>query len=77
MDATRDMKKEYKRIALETKGRYHLVGMDPKRFLEECLNLQELHQQNGNKIRAFRWFSSVFRFPKRNRETQKPNHDLV
>ncbi|KAF8798529.1 hypothetical protein BYT27DRAFT_7203023 [Phlegmacium glaucopus] len=36
MDATRDMKKEYERIAIEAKD-YFVVGMDPQTFLEELL----------------------------------------
>jgi hypothetical protein len=33
---TRDMKEDYKKIALDTKGHY-LVGLDPQKFLENFL----------------------------------------
>jgi hypothetical protein len=36
MDATKDMKKIYEKIALKTKGHY-LVGLEPERFLEKFL----------------------------------------
>lgn len=44
MDSTTEMKKIYQSIALETKDHY-LVGLEPKRFLEEFLPWQDSTSQ--------------------------------